>query len=90
MGLIAEDGSYVPLTDILGDEDAFGGHGLQGRGDRGHGHRVATGHEDLGYPGDILGEALTARADGSPAHNLPDERDDRHLASRPGFLRRHT
>ena len=58
MGLVAEDGNYVTLTDILGDEDAFGDMDFKVAGT----HEVVTALQldtkISGIPADVLRAAL--------------------------------
>ncbi len=51
MGLVKEGDRVSILSDILGNEDLLGRHGLQGRRQRGRHHRVPDGHQD---PGDLV------------------------------------
>ena len=60
MGLLMQDGKEVILSDILGDEDAHGRHGLQGGRQQARHHRRPDGHKGKGdHQGDHVpgGEA---------------------------------
>jgi polyribonucleotide nucleotidyltransferase len=58
MGLIAEDGSYVTLTDILGDEDAFGDMDFKVAGPEGFVTALQLDTKIQGIPADVLRKAL--------------------------------
>ena len=58
MGLIAEDGKYVPLTDILGDEDAFGDMDFKVAGTEGVVTALQLDTKISGIPAEVLRDAL--------------------------------
>jgi polyribonucleotide nucleotidyltransferase len=60
MGLIAEDGKYVPLTDILGDEDAFGDMDFKVAGTEDFVTALQLDTKISGIPAEVLGDALRA------------------------------
>ncbi|MEA2476597.1 MAG: polyribonucleotide nucleotidyltransferase, partial [Actinomycetota bacterium] len=60
MGLIAQDGKYVPLTDILGDEDAFGDMDFKVAGTEGVVTALQLDTKISGIPAEVLRDALQA------------------------------
>ncbi len=58
MGMIAEDGRYVTLTDILGDEDALGDMDFKVAGTRDFVTAIQLDMKVTGLPGEVLAEAL--------------------------------
>jgi polyribonucleotide nucleotidyltransferase len=60
MGLIAEDGKYAPLTDILGDEDAFGDMDFKVAGTEDFVTALQLDTKISGVPAEVLGDALRA------------------------------
>ena len=60
MGLIAEEGKFVPLTDILGDEDAFGDMDFKVAGPEGVVTALQLDTKISGVPTEVLREALMA------------------------------
>ncbi len=60
MGLIAEGDSYVTLTDILGDEDAFGDMDFKVAGTEDVVTALQLDTKISGIPADVLGKALQA------------------------------
>jgi polyribonucleotide nucleotidyltransferase len=60
MGLIADDGKFVPLTDILGDEDAFGDMDFKVAGTEELVTALQLDTKISGVPADVLREALLA------------------------------
>jgi polyribonucleotide nucleotidyltransferase len=60
MGLIAEDGKFVPLTDILGDEDAFGDMDFKVAGTEDMVTALQLDTKISGVPAEVLREALMA------------------------------
>jgi polyribonucleotide nucleotidyltransferase len=60
MGLIAEDGNFVTLTDILGDEDAFGDMDFKVAGTEDVVTALQLDTKISGIPADVLRDALTA------------------------------
>jgi polyribonucleotide nucleotidyltransferase len=71
MGLIAEGDRYVPLTDILGDEDAFGDMDFKVAGTEDVVTALQLDTKISGVPAEVLADALRA-ARISP-HHLRDE-----------------
>jgi polyribonucleotide nucleotidyltransferase len=60
MGLIAEGDRYVPLTDILGDEDAFGDMDFKVAGTEDVVTALQLDTKISGIPASVLGDALRA------------------------------
>jgi polyribonucleotide nucleotidyltransferase len=60
MGLIAEDGKFVPLTDILGDEDAFGDMDFKVAGTEDVVTALQLDTKISGIPAEVLRDALRA------------------------------
>jgi polyribonucleotide nucleotidyltransferase len=60
MGLIAEEGKFVPLTDILGDEDAFGDMDFKVAGTADVVTALQLDTKISGVPAEVLREALMA------------------------------
>ena len=60
MGLIAEDGTYLPLTDILGDEDAFGDMDFKVAGTKDMVTALQLDVKIPGIPAHVLADALRA------------------------------
>jgi polyribonucleotide nucleotidyltransferase len=60
MGLIADDGRYEPLTDILGDEDAFGDMDFKVAGTEDFVTALQLDTKISGVPAEVLGNALRA------------------------------
>jgi polyribonucleotide nucleotidyltransferase len=60
MGLIAQDGKYAPLTDILGDEDAFGDMDFKVAGTEDFVTALQLDTKISGVPAEVLGDALRA------------------------------
>jgi polyribonucleotide nucleotidyltransferase len=60
MGLIAEGDNYVPLTDILGDEDAFGDMDFKVAGTEDIVTALQLDTKISGIPAGVLGDALRA------------------------------
>jgi polyribonucleotide nucleotidyltransferase len=60
MGLIAEGDRYVPLTDILGDEDAFGDMDFKVAGTEDMVTALQLDTKIQGVPSHVLGDALRA------------------------------
>ncbi|MGH2787990.1 MAG: polyribonucleotide nucleotidyltransferase, partial [Actinomycetota bacterium] len=60
MGLIAEGGSFIPLTDILGDEDAFGDMDFKVAGTEDVVTALQLDTKISGVPAGVLREALLA------------------------------
>ena len=60
MGLIADEGKFVPLTDILGDEDAFGDMDFKVAGTREVVTALQLDTKISGVPADVLRDALRA------------------------------
>ncbi|MDQ3879241.1 MAG: polyribonucleotide nucleotidyltransferase, partial [Actinomycetota bacterium] len=60
MGLVAEGGKYVPLTDILGDEDAFGDMDFKVAGTEDVVTALQLDTKISGIPADVLRDALQA------------------------------
>jgi polyribonucleotide nucleotidyltransferase len=60
MGLVAEDGKYEPLTDILGDEDAFGDMDFKVAGTEDFVTALQLDTKISGVPAEVLGNALRA------------------------------
>ncbi len=60
MGLIAEGDRYVPLTDILGDEDAFGDMDFKVAGTEDMVTALQLDTKITGIPAHVLGDALRA------------------------------
>ena len=58
MGLIADEGTYVTLTDILGDEDAFGDMDFKVAGTEDMVTALQLDTKISGIPADVLREAL--------------------------------
>jgi polyribonucleotide nucleotidyltransferase len=67
MGLVAEDGKYEPLTDILGDEDAFGDMDFKVAGTEDFVTALQLDTKISGIPARVLGDALRA-AKGARLH----------------------
>ena len=63
MGLIAEDGKFVPLTDILGDEDAFGDMDFKVAGTVDVVTALQLDTKISGVPTDVLRQALMQARD---------------------------
>ena len=63
MGLIAEDGKFVPLTDILGDEDAFGDMDFKVAGTEDVVTALQLDTKISGVPTDVLRQALMQARD---------------------------
>ena len=63
MGLIAEDGKYVTLTDILGAEDAFGDMDFKVAGTRDFVTALQLDTKLSGISADVLGDALNQAHD---------------------------
>jgi polyribonucleotide nucleotidyltransferase len=63
MGLIAENGRYVTLTDILGDEDAFGDMDFKVAGTHEFVTALQLDTKISGIPADVLRDALLAARD---------------------------
>ncbi|HVF53572.1 MAG TPA: polyribonucleotide nucleotidyltransferase, partial [Actinomycetota bacterium] len=60
MGLIAEEGKFLPLTDILGDEDAFGDMDFKVAGTEDVVTALQLDTKISGVPADVLRQALEA------------------------------
>ncbi|MGH2754167.1 MAG: polyribonucleotide nucleotidyltransferase [Actinomycetota bacterium] len=60
MGLVAEGGSFLPLTDILGDEDAFGDMDFKVAGTEEMVTALQLDTKISGVPADVLRDALMA------------------------------
>lgn len=60
MGLIAEGGKFIPLTDILGDEDALGDMDFKVAGTAGMITALQLDTKISGVPAEVLREALMA------------------------------
>ena len=60
MGLIAEGGNFIPLTDILGDEDAFGDMDFKVAGTEGVVTALQLDTKIQGIPAEVLRDALMA------------------------------
>ncbi len=60
MGLIAEEGKFLPLTDILGDEDAFGDMDFKVAGTEEMVTALQLDTKISGVPAEVLREALMA------------------------------
>jgi polyribonucleotide nucleotidyltransferase len=60
MGLIAEEGKFVPLTDILGDEDAFGDMDFKVAGTEDVVTALQLDTKISGVPAEVLRDALMA------------------------------
>ena len=60
MGLVAEGGKFVPLTDILGDEDAFGDMDFKVAGTEDMVTALQLDTKISGVPAEVLREALMA------------------------------
>ncbi len=60
MGLIAEGGKFIPLTDILGDEDAFGDMDFKVAGTKDVVTALQLDTKISGVPAEVLREALMA------------------------------
>ena len=60
MGLVAEGDRYEPLTDILGDEDAFGDMDFKVAGPEGIVTALQLDTKISGVPAEVLGRALAA------------------------------
>jgi polyribonucleotide nucleotidyltransferase len=60
MGLVADDGKFVPLTDILGDEDAFGDMDFKVAGTEEVVTALQLDTKISGVPAEVLREALQA------------------------------
>jgi polyribonucleotide nucleotidyltransferase len=60
MGLVAENGRYEPLTDILGDEDAFGDMDFKVAGTEDFVTALQLDTKISGVPAEVLGNALRA------------------------------
>jgi polyribonucleotide nucleotidyltransferase len=60
MGLVAEDGRFVPLTDILGDEDAFGDMDFKVAGTEDVVTALQLDTKISGVPAEVLRDALMA------------------------------
>src|SRR5205814_5649385 len=58
MGMIADDGKYVTLTDILGAEDALGDMDFKVAGTREFVTAIQLDMKVTGLPGDVLSDAL--------------------------------
>jgi polyribonucleotide nucleotidyltransferase len=63
MGMIADDGTYVTLTDILGAEDALGDMDFKVAGTREFVTAIQLDMKVTGLPGDVLAGALTQARD---------------------------
>jgi polyribonucleotide nucleotidyltransferase len=63
MGMIAEDGKFVTLTDILGAEDALGDMDFKVAGTREFVTAIQLDMKVSGMPAEVLGEALTQARD---------------------------
>ncbi|HEV8565450.1 MAG TPA: polyribonucleotide nucleotidyltransferase [Actinomycetota bacterium] len=63
MGMIAEDGAFVTLTDILGAEDALGDMDFKVAGTREFVTAIQLDMKVTGLPGDVLANALTQARD---------------------------
>jgi polyribonucleotide nucleotidyltransferase len=63
MGMIAEDGTYVTLTDILGAEDALGDMDFKVAGTREFVTAIQLDMKVTGLPGDVLVDALKQARD---------------------------
>ena len=77
MGLIAEDGKFVPLTDILGDEDAFGDMDFKVAGTEDVVTALQLDTKISGVPAEVLRDALMAGEEGSSPHHRRDEQGAR-------------
>jgi len=60
MGLVAEGGKFIPLTDILGDEDAFGDMDFKVAGTEDMVTALQLDTKISGVPADVLRDALMA------------------------------
>jgi polyribonucleotide nucleotidyltransferase len=60
MGLVAEEGRFIPLTDILGDEDAFGDMDFKVAGTEEMVTALQLDTKISGVPANVLAEALRA------------------------------
>ena len=76
MGMIADEGQFVTLTDILGAEDALGDMDFKVAGTREFVTAIQLDMKVTGLPGEVLADALQ-QAQGRP---LPDPR--RHAKRR--------
>jgi polyribonucleotide nucleotidyltransferase len=63
MGMIAEDGTFVTLTDILGAEDALGDMDFKVAGTRGFVTAIQLDMKVTGLPGEVLAGALKQARD---------------------------
>jgi polyribonucleotide nucleotidyltransferase len=63
MGMIAEDGRYITLTDILGAEDALGDMDFKVAGTREFVTAIQLDMKVTGLPGDVLADALQQAKD---------------------------
>ena len=63
MGMIADDGKFVTLTDILGAEDAFGDMDFKVAGTREFVTAIQLDMKVTGLPGDVLAGALQQARD---------------------------
>jgi polyribonucleotide nucleotidyltransferase len=63
MGMIAEDGTFVTLTDILGAEDALGDMGFKVAGTREFVTAIQLARKVSGMPADVLAGALDQARD---------------------------
>src|SRR4029453_5560171 len=63
MGMIAEDGTFVTLTDILGAEDALGDMDFKVAGTREFVTAIQLDMKVTGLPGDVLAGALQQARD---------------------------
>jgi len=63
MGLIAEDGNFVPLTDILGDEDSFGDMDFKVAGTEDVVTALQLDTKISGVPAEVLRQALMQARD---------------------------
>jgi len=63
MGMIAEDGTFVTLTDILGAEDALGDMDFKVAGTREFVTAIQLDMKVTGLPGEVLANALTQARD---------------------------
>ena len=78
MGMIAEGGTFVTLTDILGAEDALGDMDFKVAGTKDFVTAIQLDMKVTGLPGDVLAGALAA-GEGGPAE---DPRRDARRRSR--------
>ena len=75
MGLVNEGDNFVPLTDILGDEDAAGDMDFKVAGTEDVVTALQLDTKIQGIPAEVLRKALMQAHECSSPHHLEDERE---------------